>query len=221
MTDLNEAGKEAYERGDYAQAERLFRQAIAQAPSHPLLHYHRGVALSRLERWEEAARSYEAALRLNPPAPLATSIRGALRSVAPFLASSRPSRPAPADLSVPLERTAGGWLADVVVNDRRTARFLVDTGASICVVGLDLARELGIEPRPGARTIQLETLSGRTSGSLVTVASLRVGEVEGQGVAAVIHDTGPRMDGILGNTFLGRFTVILDPERAVLILRPR
>jgi tetratricopeptide (TPR) repeat protein len=84
--DLNEAGKQAYHRGDHAHAEQLFGQAIAQSPSDPLLHYHRGIALSRLSRWAEAARSYEAALRLSPPPALAASIREALRSAAPFSA---------------------------------------------------------------------------------------------------------------------------------------
>jgi aspartyl protease family protein len=124
-------------------------------------------------------------------------------------------------MSIPLERAGGGWLAEVVVNGTRTARFLVDTGASICVIGPDLARELGIEPGPGARTIQLQTLSGRTSGALVTIPSLRVGDVEGHDVPAVVHDTGPLMDGILGNTFLGRFAVTVDPARNALVLRPR
>jgi aspartyl protease family protein len=219
--DLNEAGKHAYQRGDHARAEQLFGQAITRAPSDPLLHYHRGIALSRLSRWDEAARSYEIALRLNPPAPLAASIRDALRSASSFLRSpGRPTR-AHEDVAIPLERAGGGWLAEVMVNGTRTARFLVDTGASVCVIAPSLARELGIGTSSEARTIELETLSGRTSGSLVTIPSLRVGGLEGQDVPAVIHDTGPRMDGILGNTFLARFTVTLDPDRRVLILKPR
>ena len=54
-SDLNEAGKAAYERGDYDAAERLFKQAVTREPRDPLLHYHRGVALMRLSRWREAS----------------------------------------------------------------------------------------------------------------------------------------------------------------------
>jgi clan AA aspartic protease (TIGR02281 family) len=219
--DLNEAGKQAYHRGDHAHAEQLFGQAIAQSPSDPLLHYHRGIALSRLSRWAEAARSYEAALRLSPPPALAASIREALRSVAPFVRPASRAARAPDDLAIPLQRAGGGWLAEVVVNGTRSARFLVDTGASVCVVDPALARELGIERTAETRTINLQTLSGRTSGPLVSIPSLRVGEVESQDVPAVIHETGARMDGILGNTFLARFTVTLDPDRQMLILKPR
>ncbi len=62
-SDLNEAGRAAYARGDYAAAERLFTQALAQAPDEPLLHYHRGVALMRLSRWQEAYAAFDGGAR--------------------------------------------------------------------------------------------------------------------------------------------------------------
>src|SRR5918996_52979 len=81
---LNEAGKAAYARAQYAEAERLFRQAIAAAPDEPELHYHRAVALTHLHRWAEAAAAYEQALALRPPASLAAAVRQGLRSVEPM-----------------------------------------------------------------------------------------------------------------------------------------
>ena len=162
--DLNEAGKQAYQRGDHARAEQLFGQAIAQAPSDPLLHYHRGIALSRLSRWAEAARSYETALRLNPPPALAASIREALRSAAPFVhPGSRIARPSE-DIAIPLQRAGGGWLAEVMVNGTRSARFLVDTGASVCVIDPALARELGIVATAEARTCSSRRSRGARAG---------------------------------------------------------
>lgn len=219
--DLNEAGMAAYGRGDYAGAERLFSRAIARAPRDPLLHYHRGVALSRLSRWSEATASYEVALRLGPAPELAATIREAMRAAAPYTEARPARRRQPEEHSVPLERVAGGWIAEVVLNDTRTARFLVDTGASICVIAPGLARELGIGPDPGSEEILLQTLSGQTSGRMVRIPLLRVGDAETRAVPAVVHETGPTMDGILGNTFLGRFTVTVDPGRRVLSLRPR
>ena len=50
---------------------------------------------------------------------------------------------------------------------------------------------------------------------------MRVGDAEVENVAAVIHSIGPGIEGLLGNSFLGRFTVTVDPGRSVLILRPR
>ncbi len=216
--DLNEAGKAAYSRGDFATAERLFSQAIVQAPQEPLLHYHRAVALTRLGRWQEARASYETALRLNPSPDVAAVAREGLRSVAPMARGPAPSTSAGGDATVRLRHVSGGWLANVVLNESRRAVFLVDTGASVCIISPSLAKELGLEPE---RLALLQTLSGPTGGPVVKIPSIRVGDAEAEGVVAVVHATGPLMDGILGNSFLSRFTVTLDPRQGVLQLGPR
>jgi len=221
VTDLNETGKAAYARGDYAAAERLFSRALVQTPDEPLLHYHRGVALMRLSRWREASAAFEAALRLNPPRDVAVVAREGLHSPAPLLREPVPRRARSDDAAVSLRMVGGNWVAQVRLNDSRTAQFLVDTGASTCVISPGLASALGIEPDRRASPVLLQTVSGLTSGHAVTIPSLRVGDTEAQDVIAVVHPLGPSMDGILGNTFLSRFTVTLDPERGLLRLSPR
>jgi aspartyl protease family protein len=221
VADLNDAGKAAYARGDFATAERLFSQALAKAPDEPLLYYHRGIALMRLSRWQEASTAFQAALRLDPSPEIAQPAREGLRSIAPLLREAAAQRAAPDDTAVTLRRIGGNWFAQVRLNNARTARFLVDTGATTCVISPDLAGALDIRPDRHSSPVALQTISGLTSGHVVTIPSLRVGEVEAQDVIAVVHDVGPSMDGILGNTFLSRFTVTLDPERGLLRLTSR
>lgn len=220
VADLNEAGKAAYVRGDFVTAERLFSQALAKAPDEPLLYYHRGIALMRLSRWQEASIALQAALRLNPSPEVAQPAREGLHSIAPLLREA-PARRAADDTAVTLRRIGGNWFAQVRLNNARTARFLVDTGATTCVISPDLAGALDIRPDRHSSPVPLQTISGLTSGHLVTIPSVRVGEMEAQDVLAVVHDVGPTMDGILGNTFLSRFTVTLDPERGLLKLSSR
>jgi len=57
----NDARKanEAYERGDYAQAAELYRQAIQSDPDNPKLYFNLGNSLARSGQAEEAARAYE------------------------------------------------------------------------------------------------------------------------------------------------------------------
>jgi clan AA aspartic protease (TIGR02281 family) len=235
VSKLNEAGKAAYERGDFATAERLFREAIRAAPEEPLLHYHLAVVLTRLGQWKEAKEAYERTLALGPASSLAAAAREGLRTVTPLtrsrsVAPAAPDpdpgsrravwrREAPSD-TIKATRIGNNWYVDVVVNDGRPARFLVDTGASACLVSLRLAEALGITPGPGARVVTMIGIGGRTSGPLVTLQSVRVGDVEATNVLAVVHDAGAG-DGILGNTFLSRFTMTLDPQRGLLTLQPK
>src|SRR5262245_43413991 len=109
VTDLNEAGRAAYARGDYEAAERLFSQAIAQAPDEPLLHYHRGVALMRLSRWQEAYTAFERALRLRPAADVAAAAKAGMSSVAPLIKApaAKTARGDDVSVSIPVRRVGG------------------------------------------------------------------------------------------------------------------
>lgn len=58
---LNDARKanDAFERGDYAEAVQLYRQALDQDPDNSRLHFNLGNALYHLGRADEARESYE------------------------------------------------------------------------------------------------------------------------------------------------------------------
>jgi clan AA aspartic protease (TIGR02281 family) len=218
--DLGEAGRAAYARGDYEAAERLFKDAVGRAPNDALLRYHRAAALTKLGRWDEAIDEYERVLQLRPTEDLAAASRGALKTLVPLTRRTSPRQSDVDESTVRLERAGGGWLVNVVLNDTRKARFLVDTGASLTVLSPELADELGIKPSRPPRILKLLTMSGETEGPAVTIPSLQVGDHEARGVAGVIHAL-PDLEGILGNTFLARFSITLDARRGLLIVRRR
>jgi clan AA aspartic protease (TIGR02281 family) len=219
-SEFNEAGKSAYSRGDFATAERLFDQAIISDPRQPLYHYHRGVVLVRLGRLREARGSYENALRLDAPPALAATVRDALRAI---------GRGAPPDTgrvlgdpeAIKLDAQDGVWFVEVTLNQTVRARFLVDTGATACIVSPAVARSLGIVHRDDTDTIPMRTLNGIAAGRPTSIPSIRVGDVEAIDVRAVVMELEPGMDGILGNTFLGRYAVTLDADRGLLVLKGR
>lgn len=123
------------------------------------------------------------------------------------------------DTTVPLEPTLGVWLTRVVLNGAHAGRFLVDTGSSVTVVSPRLAGQVGISQTAGRTPVELQTLGGRTSGLSAIVRSLRVGDLEVSDAPVVIHDPGSGVDGILGNSVLGRCRVIVDADRRQLHLR--
>lgn len=218
--DLNEAGKTAYQRGDFAEAERLFTQALARTPNDPLLHYHRGAALTRLGRIREATAAYETALRLDPPPAVAAAARDGLRAIGALGAPSRPRRSAD-ETVIALTRTAGGWLTEVVINGAWTGPLLLDTGASVTLVSPAVARAAGISIGPDTQMVEVQGIAGRTRGPIVTLSSIQVGEIEARGVRAVVVELPMGLNGLLGNSFLARYTFTLDPREGALRLQPR
>jgi aspartyl protease family protein len=203
----------AWQGQDYLEAMQLWSHAVALQPAEPTFHYLRGTALARLGLRLSALDAFQTALLLEPSPALT---RRTLDEIARL---TEAPGPAARETLVPLEHGLGVWIAPVVVNEHRTARFLVDTGSSVTVVSPALARELGIEAGSGVGPVELQTLGGRTAGRPAVAASLRVGDVELRDAPVVLHDPGPGLDGILGNTFLGRYRVTVDADLRQLRLR--
>jgi aspartyl protease family protein len=107
--------------------------------------------------------------------------------------------------------TAGGAI------NGHAVQFMVDTGATLVVLGRADAERYGVDLR-GARTAMTQTANGAVPTQLVTLSSVRVGEVELTNVgAAVIPLPVPYV--LLGNSFLSRFQMRRDNE--VMRLQPR
>src|SRR5882672_9284372 len=204
----------AMEVHDYLEAMQLWSQAAALQPAEPSFYYYRGLALSRLGLKLSAVDSFQMALLLEPPPALARKV---LQEIARLY---QPAALTVQETTVPLEHGLGVWIARVVLNDTRTGRFLVDTGSSVTVISPALAAEMGINGGVDGTPVELLTLGGRTAGAPAIVGSIRVGTLELRDAPVVLHDPGPGLDGILGNTFLSRYQVTVDADRRQLHLRP-
>jgi clan AA aspartic protease (TIGR02281 family) len=211
---LHDLGKAAWDRHDYVEAARLWSRAAALQPDSATLQYLRANALARLGHRLSAAEGYQLALLLEPGPPLAMQVERALADLDAGL-SALPAM----TTAIPLEAARGVWVARLLVNRTEPARFLVDTGASVTVLSPRLAAAVGITPPRTSQRTELETLSGRAGGPMVTIPSLLVGTLDVPDVSAVIYDPGFGVDGILGNTVLGRFMVTIDADRQTLELR--
>ena len=131
-------------------------------------------------------------------------------------APSHGERPAPGGL-VPLRGDGTSWMVHVVVNGRVRGLFLLDTGASYCVVAPSLARSLGLPPTGSFATVH--TANGVVRAPVVRVASLVLGDTHARDVQAIVHDAvGPPLDGVIGLNFLNRYRYAIDPQRRVLEL---
>src|SRR5947199_243143 len=97
--------------------------------------------------------------------------------------------------------------------------FLLDTGATYCVISQSIARRLGLRAS-GERTA-LVTANGAVSAPLVTIRYFDLGSNRARDVKTVVHDSvAPPLDGIVGLSYLNHFAYVIDVRQRVVRLRP-
>lgn len=209
--EIHSRAAAAYERRDYVEALRLWSQAVSLQPAEARFHYLRGQALASLGMRTSAADAFQVSLLLEPSSDVA---RDAMAGLAGLASVTAPD----GEVLIGLEQGVGVWIVPIVINGVHQGRFLLDTGSSVVVVSPAFAASIPLAD--GREAIELQTLGGRTRGPASTVASLKVGTAELQDLPVVIHDPGPGLDGILGNTFLSHYRITVDADRRQLTLRP-
>jgi len=146
---------------------------------------------------------------------------GRLNKVRVVLAGTAPLAPPSAPISVPIVQQGPALLVRGRVNEQVETLFLVDTGASLCVLTRPAAERLGLTSIPGARTVTIHTASGTLEAPLLRVDLIQVGAAEARSVEVLIHDIPglpSEVGGLLGLSFLNQFTVQIDAARGVMLL---
>ena len=116
----------------------------------------------------------------------------------------------PGGVTVDLVRSGEVSFAEVVLNGNLKQYLVVDTGASFTTISRGAAKELGITIDEYTPVIPTTTASSVIFNPLVTLRSVRVGEAEVENVDALVHNLPGGSAGLLGNSFLSEFKVVLD-----------
>ncbi len=146
---------------------------------------------------------------------------GRLNPVRIVLGAPAPLPSAPAAVAVPIVQHSSAILVRGDVNGQAETLFLVDTGATWCVLSSALADRLGLRSGRAAEMVSVHTASGQIEAPLILVDLLRVGGAEARGVQAIVHDVpglSSEVGGLLGLSFLSRFKVEIDRVRGVMLL---
>jgi len=124
----------------------------------------------------------------------------------------------PEGFEVRLIRKHELWLSEVLLNNRLRSYFIVDTGASFTLINWQMSKELGITVNENTPFLPIYTASQLIFTPLVTVKSIRVGEAEVENVDVLIHNLPSDAAGLLGNSFLNKFRVVLDSAQGKMTL---
>jgi aspartyl protease family protein len=113
----------------------------------------------------------------------------------------------------------GLFRTKVILDDKETAAFVVDTGATYVTLSRKLADRLHLDLGNCPKR-ELQTANGKREGLFVILPSIAVEGLSTRRVpAVVIDDLGPGVDGLLGQSFLSRFE--MKQARGVMELSPR
>jgi aspartyl protease family protein len=95
-----------------------------------------------------------------------------------------------------------------------TIRFMVDTGATSIALGASDARRANVSTA-NARQVMVQTANGITQGWLVTLDTVRVGDVTLNGVEGMVHQHDMPI-ALLGMSFLNRMEMKRDGQTMTL-----
>jgi len=130
---------------------------------------------------------------------------------------------APLPLGIPLRIVNCYPLVPVRLNDTGPYLFLLDTGASVCVVSPEVARilKLPVGPAGIARGAASDVASRASVLGRLSVGDTRTKDfkVTVMDCSGVTENAGVQVDGYLGHDWLKRFVVTIDYPGSTLILR--
>lgn len=148
-------------------------------------------------------------------------VRGTMSTLRIGAAQTRLQQVSPAppvasrEVSIPVG-AGGHFLTEGTINGH-VVRFMVDTGSTLVSVPRAEVERLGVDLR-SARPAMAQTAGGSVPVQLVTLGSLRIGEIELSNIAAVITPT-PMPYVLLGNSVLERFQMRRENDVMRLELR--
>lgn len=108
---------------------------------------------------------------------------------------------------------SGHFLPDGQINGK-SVKFMVDTGATTIALGAAEARRINLKFDQGRR-VQMSTANGVSTGYLIRLESVRVGDVVAYDVDAVVSPQSMPFV-LLGNSFLNRFQMQKNNDQLTL-----
>lgn len=107
-------------------------------------------------------------------------------------------------------RNTSGMYTTVGSINGMPVSFLVDTGATQVAMNAGQARRLGIDYRVTGSPAEVTTASGVERAWMVSLDSVKVGELEVRNVQAVVLDGAQPQTTLLGMSYLGRMKITND-----------
>lgn len=203
------------------------RRAAFIDPNEPDYIFNLGQVAARNERYKEAADAYETFLRVAPKTD--ADRRARIRGLIDFLRylgqqGNLLSVGGPDSVALPFELVNNRPVIKVRVNgSQKILRFVVDTGAGMCVISDEAAERVGV--KAVARGGMARAVGGEGRFEIVYgfLQSLGVGDAKVERVPVYIrrfYNEQEPVDGYIGLSVLGKYMTVVDyGGRQMVLLR--
>jgi clan AA aspartic protease (TIGR02281 family) len=114
--------------------------------------------------------------------------------------------------SIPIERHGQVVVIEAMLNRKRPAKLVVDTGSTYTMISSAVARELEIDLTREQRSLSFQTANGVIQAPLTNLQSITVGGMEITNLTTAVHDAvqDPQVVGLLGLNFLSNYRMDID-----------
>ena len=204
------------------------RRASYLQPEEPDYVFNLGQVAARFERYTEAANAYEQFLRVAPRTD--TDRRDRIRGLIDFLRylgtqKELVSVSGPSRVVVPFELVNNRPVVSVRINgSKEPLRFVVDSGAGMCVVAESTANRLGLKPVARGGLARAIGGGGRFDIVYGFLQSLQLGEARLGSVPVYIrqfYNQHEQVDGYIGLSILSKYLAVIDYGEQSMTLQRR
>jgi predicted aspartyl protease/Flp pilus assembly protein TadD len=193
------------------------RRAAFLDPNEPDYIYNLGQVAARRERYVEAANAYEQFLRVAPKTD--ADRRARIRGLIDFLRylgtqSNLVAVGGPESVTVPFDLVNNRPIISVRVNgSKEPMRFVIDTGAGMCVISTKAAEKMGLKPVARGGLARAVGGPGRFEIVYGFLQSLYVGDARVERVPVYIRqffNEQEPVDGYIGLSILSKYLSTVD-----------
>jgi len=149
---------------------------------------------------------------------------GRIQTPDPARQTNSEKKPGPSNkASVPMEKHGSVALVHATLNNKRSVKFVVDTGASYTLISNAVAYDLGIDLGANPKTMPFQTANGLINAPITNIESITIGGLEIRNLTIAIHDAvpDPQIAGLLGLNFLSNFKLDIDTQKGFLHLEKK